>query len=416
MVNKFFFIKGGQERIMFDEARLLEEQGHEVAFFSMKHPENIPNYRYSKYFVDYVDLSNPNNDYSFTEKIKIAKDFIYNKSAKETFKKFIDDFKPDIVHCHGISHQISYSIIDVTNDLKIPVVQTLHDYQIVCPNYMLLLSGKNSCSDYKCIKGKYYNCFYYKCIKDSYPASLLGMAEMYFNRHEKGLINKVSKFIVPSKFLYNIVLNSGIEKEKVFLINNFIDTENIEPEYTSHKYFVYVGRLSKEKGLRTLLNAFHNIPSVKLIIIGKGPIEQTLILDKELNQMENVEFVGYKNKEEINEYLKYCEALILPSEWYENAPVSMLEAFAMGKTVIASNIGGIPEMIKNNYNGYLFLPGSVNDLIIKISNFLNDETIYKKMGKNARDVVVQLYNKEIHLQKLLKLYKLTINEVQANNR
>lgn len=415
MVNKFFFVKGGQERIMFDEAKLLEEQGHEVAFFSMKHPENMPNYSYSKYFIDYVDLSDPNKGYSLVEKLKIARDFIYNESAKEKFKQFIDDFKPDIVHCHGISHQISYSIIDVTTALKIPVVQTLHDYQVVCPNYMLLLSGKELCSNYKCIKGKYYNCLCYKCIKNSYNASLLGMAEMYFNRHKNGLINKINKFIVPSKFLYNVVINSGIEKEKVVLINNFVDIKSTEPEYISHKYFIYVGRLSMEKGLRTLLNAFHNIPTAKIIIIGKGPIEETLIQDKVLNQMENVEFVGYKNKEEINEYLKYCEALILPSEWYENAPVSVLEAFAQGKTVIASNIGGMSEMIKSNYNGYLFLPGSVNDLIIKISNFLNDETIHKKMGRNARAVANQLYNKEIHLQKLLNLYKLTINEVKSKN-
>lgn len=405
LVNKFFFIKGGQESVMFDEAEFLQQNAHQIEFFSMHHPQNKENYEYSKYFVDHVEFSNLGKEYSFIDKLKIAKNFIYNHKSALLFDRFLTDFKPDIIHCHGIAHQLSPSILIVAKHHNIPVVQTLHDYQLVCPNYTFMLSSKEVCINHKCIKGHYYNCLLDKCIKNSYFASCLGMLESYFNQLTKMYIKNIDKFIVPSHFLEQMILDAGINKEKISYIPNFVAPYSGKIELSNNKYFLYIGRLSYEKGLKTLLQVFKDLPEARLKIIGSGPIKEELLRFKEKNQMHNVEFIGFVSRDDIDKYIRSCEALILPSEWYENAPISILEAFSMQKPVVGSNIGGIPEMIKHNYNGYLFQPGNSSDLKEQILKFNNNDTLSQQLGKNAQKYYDEEFNKEKHMKLLLSLYE-----------
>ncbi|MEW5821153.1 MAG: glycosyltransferase family 4 protein [Cyanobacteriota bacterium] len=405
IVNKFFFLKGGQESLMFEEANHLQQNGFEIAFFSMHHPDNDPDYKYSKYFVDHVELSNMGKEYSFLEKIYIATNFIYNHKAAERFKSFLNDFKPDIIHCHGIAHQISPSILKVAKKYNIPVVQTLHDYQLVCPNYTFMLGAEKICVDYKCISGNYYNCLLYQCVKKTYLASFISMLEAYFNRLTGIYIKNVSKFIAPSKFLMQIIINSGIDEDQIVYIPNFVEEYKGSIEISNKRYFLYIGRLSFEKGLKTILNAFKDLSDANLKIIGTGPMETELIEYSLQNNIKNVEFLGFIPRNKIDGYIRACEAIILPSEWYENAPVSIIEAFSMQKPVIASSAGGIPEMVEDGYNGYLFPVSDVESLKFQISRFIDNPDLSLILGKNAYKYYDNNFNKEKHMSKLILLYE-----------
>ena len=405
IVNKFFYLKGGAEAVAFEEAKLLEKRGYEIAFFSMHHPLNPKDYKYDKYFVDYAEFSNVGKEYTLWQKLKLAKRFIYNKQAEINFEEFLNDFMPDIIHFHGIAHQLTPAILYVAKKHNIPVVQTLHDCQLICPNYTLLRKGTIVCNDLKCSNGNYWHCIVHKCVKNSLSASILSTVEMYFNYRNNKYIDLVDKFISPSKFLKNNLIKSGILKDKIVHIPNSINFSEFEPEYSSKGYFLYVGRLSFEKGLYTLLQAFKQVPEARLIIAGTGPLEAELHEFKEKNNINNVEFVGHKAREELKRLLKSSLALILPSEWYENCPMSIIEAFASGKPVIGSNLGGIPEMISSDYNGYQFNYGDVEDLKAKIRNLTNNPALAVKLGKNAEEFVNKYYSMENHMNQLIELYE-----------
>lgn len=404
IVNKFFFLKGGQETLMFQEADMLGNLGHEIAFFSMHHRNNSPDYKYSNYFADYIELSDLGSGFSLNQKLIIAKNFIYNKEVARRFNEFLKDFKPDIIHCHGIAHQLSTSILDIAKEHKIPVVQTLHDYQLVCPNYTFMLSSEKVCAELKCIKGNYYNCILYKCVKKSLPASILSSVEMYINYYKNVYVNTIEKFIAPSHFMYDIMLKSGLIEEKLVYIPNFVSIGDTDMQSQNNHYFLFIGRLSFEKGLLTLLKTFKELPEVKLKIAGTGPLESELKRYQEQNKINNVEFLGFIEGSQIPKYIRNCTAIIIPSEWYENAPMSILEAFSYEKPVIGSQIGGIPEMIIPDLNGYLFIPGDSNDLKKSILKFTQDENLTFKLGKNAKKFVEDKFNKQIHIEKLLELY------------
>lgn len=405
IVNKFFFLKGGQESVMIEEAKLLEKFGHEAAFFSMHHPLNPPDYKYSKYFIDRVELSDPKREYNFLEKLVIAKNFVYNHKAAKNFEAFINDFKPDIIHCHGISHQLTPSILAIAKIYNVPTVQTLHDYQLICPNYSLLLSGKKICKEHNCSNGNYMHCIVNRCVKNSYFASALSSFEMYLNHQNRRYINYIDKFISPSKFLRKTMIESGISEDKVEYLPNFFNIGDFSHDFSDKSYFLYVGRLSQEKGLMTLLKCFKNLPEANLIIVGTGPTEKKLKKYSDKNNIKNVKFAGYKAGSELEELYKHCTSLILPSEWYENAPMSILEAYAYHKPVIGSNLGGIPEMITEGYNGYLFSPGNVDDLQAKISLFIENKNLSYDLGQNACEYVNRYHSGNDHIEKLINLYK-----------
>jgi len=403
-VNKFFFLKGGSEKVMFDEANILEHNGHETAFFSMHHPQNPGNYKYSEYFVDYIELSNIGKEYSLLEKLKIIKNIIYNKQAAVNFEKFINDFKPDIIHCHNISSQISPSILRVAKKYNVPAVITMHDCQFVCPNYLLMKSGVKICEGNNCARGSYIHCFLNKCVKNSYSASLISALQMYFNRFTGSYTEYTDKFISPSNFLRNKVMETGLAKEKTVFIPNFVNIDEYTPEHSNYGYFLYAGRLSFEKGVNTLLNSFKKLPEARLKIAGTGPLEKELVKFTEQNNMNNVEFLGYQTGEALKESFKNCKALIIPSECYENAPMTVVEAFAYGKPVIGSNLGGIPEMVEHNKTGMLFEPKNTSELTNMISELNSTPEKVALLGRQARKKAEKLYNSSFHYEKLMELY------------
>lgn len=401
-VNKFYFINGGAETVCFNTAKLLRGKGHTVSFFSMKDPRNFPT-NDEKYFIENVNYENG----SFGNKLSVSLKLLYSIEAKNKLRILLNDNSPDIAHLHNIYHQISPSVLHVFKKMNIPTVMTLHDYKLVCASYFML---KRSIICEACGFGQYYNCFKGKCVRDSYFKSLLNTLEMYLHHNILHIYNLVDLFISPSVFLKDKLAEKGFTGKIVYL-PNFVKAEEFKPQYNGEENtFVYFGRLLKEKGIHTLIKAVEGL-NIKLNILGEGQFKKHLMDEAKRNNTEHkVNFLGYKQGEQLHNEIRRSIAVIVPSEWYENNPLSILEAFALGKPVIGARIGGIPELVKNNETGLTFQPGNADDLRLRIEDLANNLDKAITMGRNARAFVEQELNEDKHYKTLLKIYEQVINK------
>lgn len=369
---------------MFALLEALKKSRYETAVFSMQDENNLPS-KQDKYFIKKVDLHKFNL-------INIFK-FFYNYDAVKRLKILIQEEKPDIAHLHNIAHQFSPAIITILKKAGIPVVQTLHDYKLVCPNAMLFTKNKH-CE--KCRNGKYYNCFFNKCMKDSWLKSFMGMCEAYlWNRFLK-VYDSVDVFIAPSHYMKDKCVSFGIPKEKIKIIYNFLDFKSEEgiPAFSQEKYILYYGRLSREKGIDTLLQAMEKIkPEIKLKIVGAGPDYRHLEkLIEKAGLKERVSLLGPKYADSLTEIIRNAYAIILPSVWAENMPYCLLEPMAMGKIVVAAEAGGMPEIIRNGKNGFLFPIKDDNVLASRINKL--EQHDFSLIGKEAKKTILNLNSKE----------------------
>jgi glycosyltransferase involved in cell wall biosynthesis len=395
-VNKFYYLRGGSETYFFSLNQLLEENGYEIIPISMKDERNISN-RFEKYFIEHIDYTNMN----ITEKITNSFKLIYSVEAYEKIKKIVREQKPQIAHLHIFQHQFSPSILHALKKCKIPIVNTVHDLKVICPNYQML-NQTGICE--KCKGSKYYNCFKYSCAKDSKINSLVYVLEAYLHKILKSY-SLVDKYICPSNFYKTKLCEFGIKPEKVVHVPNFVDVNAFIPHYEFDNYFLYVGRIAEEKGLMTLIKAMKFVNKSSLILVGTGPYEKELQNEVANLNINNVKFVGYKTGDDLRGIIQKCKFLILPSEWYENCPMSIIEAMAYGKAVIGSDLGGIPELIADNVTGSVFEAGNAEDLAGKINYYLQNENLLINMGREARKRAEKLYDKKTHFEQIKNIYQ-----------
>ena len=411
IVNTYHYLRGGDCRLALGMAELLEGANHEVHFFSMNEEQNLSCLDES-YFVSHIDYRNAIRKKNPIKTAEVALRSIYSTEAKRNIAHMLDDTKPDIAHLHSIRHHLTKSILPELRKRNIPVVWTLHDYKEICPNTSFY-DGKNICE--KCFGGKYSNVIWNRCKKGSLGASLVTYLEAKVNssdRYEKC----VDFYISPSIFLRNKFIEYGYDQKKIIHMPNFMELDEFKPNYKFENYVLFIGRLEREKGLLTLIKGFskrNEHQSVKLKIAGTGSMESELKDYIKQKKVTDIEFVGFKQGQELEELTKKAKAIIIPSEWYENYPYSGLEAMAYGKPIIASQIGGIPEQVEDGVTGFLFESFNENDLAKKIDllNTLSKEEI-EKMGRKAREKVEKVNNKETYLNRIIGIYK----ELIARNR
>jgi len=399
MVNKYYFVKGGSERYLFDLKELLEKNGHEIIPFAMKDENNFQS-EYSQFFVNHVDYDTPFS----VKKLKEAGRLIYSFHARKQIEALIEATKPDVAHLHMIDHQISPSILHSLRKYGIPVVQTMHQYKLVCPNYRFYIEHENKICE-KCLGGKFCQPILTRCHKNSLAASALIATEAYFHHLLKTYKKNVGLFHTPSAFMKQMLVKGGIDENKVehhFLVT-WLDQFPYSPIYED--YFIYLGRLSPEKGVLTLLKAMTRVKRSKLILIGDGPQRAELETFARENLIKNVEFVGYKNKPEVTELMSHASFSVIPSEWYENSPLVIYEAFSMGKPVIGATIGGITEFIQPNKDGLHFTPGSDTQLADCINTLLDNRDKIVEMGKNAREKAEKNFAPEEHYRWISGIYE-----------
>ncbi|UCG34728.1 MAG: glycosyltransferase family 4 protein [Candidatus Omnitrophota bacterium] len=398
LINKFLYPKGGAEKSTLEIGKLLSFKGHEVMFWGMQHPLN-PEYPYKDYFVSRVDFDDPGN---IKDQIISASNVLYSLEAKRNIERLIKIKKPDIVHLNNFAHQISPSILDVFKKYNIPMVMSIRDYKLVCASYLMIAKGK-ICE--ACKRNKYYQCFSKGCVKDSKLKSLLSTIEMYLHHKILHIYDCIDVFISPSKFLKSKVEEMGF-KGRIIYLPNFANTEMFNPEFSwQEDSVVYFGRLSREKGLFTLLKAVKGLEGVSLKIIGEGPIQKELGEKVKKENIRNVYFLGYRKGEDLKNEIRKSKFVVLPSEWYENNPRSIIEGFAFGKSAIGARIGGIPELVKDGETGLTFEAASIEDLRSKIKCLFNNPDKIVKMGKNARLFVERELNPERHYQGLMQVYE-----------
>jgi len=402
LVNKFLYPKGGDAISTVSTGKLLESKGHKVIFWGMDHSEN-PDYPHKDLFVPYVDLNAPTGIF---QQIKASGNLIYSFEARKKIDKLLKIEKPDIVHLNNFAHQISPSILDVFARYRIPTVMTMRDYKLVCPTYSML-SDRRPCE--KCKNGKYYWCFLKKCTKDSYTKSLLNVVEMYLHHKILHIYAKINIFIATSKFLKEKVKEMGLKAEVVYL-PNFLNIDTFKPCYKwREKSLVYIGRLSPEKGLFTLLRAIKGL-NIKLKIFGDGPIKKDLEEKVRKEKIQSVYFLGHKSQDELKDEVIASMAVVIPSECYETFGLAVIEAFALGKPVVGARIGGIPELVRDGETGLTFEPGNEEDLRKKIKYFTKNPGKIIEMGKNSRKFVEKNFNSENHYKELIKIYKLAMSK------
>jgi len=401
LINKFLYPKGGAEISTLTTGKLLSEKGHDVFFWGMKHPAN-PEYPYAEYFVENIDYEGV---LSIKQKISSAFKILYSFEAKNKIEQLVYIIKPDIVHLNNFAHQISPSILHIFKKRNIPTIMTLRDYKLVCPSYSMLADGR-ICES--CKNSRYYYCLIKKCTKGSYAKSLVNTVEMYLNHKVLNSYDLIDIYISPSMFLKNKVKEMGFERDVAYL-PNFINPIEFTPNYGYENEFCYFGRLSREKGLVTLIDAVTGC-DVDLKVIGSGSLEGNLKVKVTNKQINNVKFLGYKTGDELKNEIKKSMAIIIPSEWYENNPRAVLESFALGKPVIGARIGGIPELVMDGKTGYTFEPGNVKDLRDKIEDLKNNPMKISEMGRNARRFVEENFNSEKHYQELIKIYQMAMEK------
>ena len=397
IVSRYLYLKGGAPKAAMDTAKLLTDNGHDVVVWGMDHPENPP-YPHKETFVSNVDY---NAGMSKIQKIKSAWNILYSFEAKKKIKALLAEFRPDIVHLHNFAHQISPSILHPIGKLKIPAVMTLHDYKVVCPATRMYVNDR-PCE--RCKGGKYLNCLKYKCTKDSTAKSLINVIEMYLHHRVLHLYHRIGKYISPSKFLMDKVKEMGLPHEVVHLPNFSFDLlKSVETDVELDNSIVYFSRLADEKGLLTLIDAAKGL-DVQLKIIGDGPLEDTLKAKVADENITNVSLLGYMSGLALETEIRKSTAAVLPSEWYENNPLCVVEAFALGKPVIGADIGGIPELVRDGETGYTFEPRNVEDLRSKIAMIIEDPAKAATMGQTAREFVMQNNDPQRHYQKLMQIY------------
>lgn len=392
MVNKFLYPKGGAETYFLKIGKYLEEQGNEIEYFGMYSEKNTVGNKLNLYTTE-MDFHT-----SKFKKILYPFRILYSFEANKKIKKIIKEFKPDVIHLNNINFQLTPSIIETAYKMKVPIVQTVHDYQMICPNH--LLYNNKICE--KCIKGSKWNCARNNCIHKSKIKSIIGSLEAILYTKILKTYKKVDKFICPSDFLMNKLIEANdIFKDKTISIKNFIELKDV-PKVQKEDYVLYFGRLSEEKGLNIFIETCKELPNIKFKIAGTGPLEN---ICKNIN---NVEFVGFKTGNELEELIAKAEFSVYPSVWYENCPLSILESESLGTPVITANYGGMKELVEDNETGVLVENINKESLKQAIQNLNNNQKLIDKMFENCMNKRKDMISLGQYCDEILKIYNQVI--------
>lgn len=400
-INNFHYRRGGSEAVYFNTAELLKKYGHEVIFFSSKMPDNLP-CEQSKYFVSNI------ND---IPRWKGLHNYFHNREAKAKLEALILAEKPDIAHAHLFWGNISPSIFSVLKKHKIPLIHTAHDYRMVCPAYTFTDIQGSVCE--KCRGQHFYWCAAKRCSKGSALESFVMTAEIYFRNSFYSPVNNLDGVIYVSNFSKqkHLQYNTNFSEVPSLVLYNFVAQSNRHYlAQNERRYFLYFGRLSHEKGLHTLIEAFRQMPEASLKIVGTGPEEKDLIDYVCVNKIANIEFMGFKTGDTLKKLVAEAAFVLVPSEWYENNPMTIIEAYSMGVPVIGAKIGGIPEILPDGKTGFLFAPKDAADLknVVTRASQLNASD-YKAMRDNALQFAADNFDERLHYQKLIDFYEKIIS-------
>ena len=401
LANTYHFRGGGDSTYTFNLADLLRGKGHEVAFFAMKDERNVPDEN-EELFVEPLDFRRLNGRKNLRDCIAVLSRVVYSRENRKRFSRVLDRFKPDIVHLQNIHGHISPSVIFEAKARGVPVVWTLHDYKLICPNTHHLIDVTQQICE-ACAQGRYYHAVLKRCKKGSCLASVMASVEAYAHRLMR-VREGVSRFITPSGFLRERLLRHGdIPEERVIHIPLFIPREISTNGRCDEGYMLFMAKLDSIKGLHVLLDACRLAPQVRVVLAGR--LEGANVREFIGTLPDNAKYVGMKQGDELNRLRSGARAIVLPSVWYENQPFTIIEAFAAGKAVIASNLGGMTELVRDGRRGILVPPGDAHALAEAMQRMTSNAQEAERMGQNAQRYASREHAAEVHYERLLKIYR-----------
>lgn len=398
---------------MFNVQDALTAEGHQVIPFSIHYPMNVAS-EYSGYFVPPLDES---GSVYFSEHksglktyLKTIERLFYSKEVERALLRLVDDVKPDVAYVLHYLRKLSPSVLAALKKRKVPIVVRLSDYQMLCPQAHCL---RDDLPCEKCVSGSLMPSIRHKCVKGSAVASILNFAATKYH-FAKGYFEYIDRFVVTNEFAKSMMLKGGFSENRLEVIPTFVVVS--QAAYVRNKdadYVTYVGRLDPTKGVDVLIRAFMLMYDMvvsgrlKLVIIGEGAKDyvdqlKAMVLARGLGA--RVEFTGRLRKDEVDEYLASSLLSVVPSRWYENLPNSVLESYAAGTPVVASNIGSLPELVIAGQTGELFEAGNAEDLAQKLSELTQDRARLVSMGAACKRMVESKYSRKAHLSKLESLF------------
>ncbi len=370
LVHNFYQQHGGEDAAALADESLLQDNGHEVILYT-RHNEEIRANKWSDH-------------------VLLAPSMIHSRQTVRDIQELILTNRPDVAYIHNTFPLISPSIYHVLHSLGIPTVQVMHDFRFFCPNGWFYIQN-HVCE--KCKGGNYFHAVRNRCYRESYLASLLSASIVAGARYGGGL-DKISAFLCPTEFSRKKLLEAGIPGDRIFVRPHFFDGSSVVPRPGAGSYVLYLGRLSSEKGIWTLLRTFEQLRHVNLKVVGTGPLEHELRRYVEERDLENVEIVGFKSGEEKWDLILKCSFAVVPSECYETFCLVVLESYAAGKPVVGSRLGSLPYLIDDGETGLLFEPGSTDELKEKITSLLARPIEIEEMGRRARNLLLTRYRAE----------------------
>lgn len=384
-IHNYYQVPGGECAVVGAERELLESDGHTVCQFTRES----------------ADI----NRYDAAGKIKMLVRIPWNRVAAESLTRTIRRFRPDVAHIHNLYPLLSPSVFDALERERVPAVQTHHNFRFFCPNGLFFINGR-ICD--ACTKS-YFACVRHRCIKDNHLLSALYALAVYQGWRRGVFAGKIARHIALNPFFAERLARSGIPNSTIRICGNYI-TAFAERDSEKEDYFLYLGRLSPEKGLFTLLESAKTV-AAKVKIAGTGPLEQEMRRFIRIHQLRNVEVLGYVEGERKSELLRRCIALVVPSECYENFPISVVEAQAEGTAVLASRIGGLPTVVSDEETGYLFEPGNAEELARLMNKMAERPDLVETLSCQSLERAKALFTPESHLEQLLQIYAEAVQAV-----
>lgn len=393
-INKFLYRRGGAERYLFDVAAELARRGHEVSFFGVAHADNVP--------LEQNRFYPPDRDFSAGRgSLRTALAAVWSREAARKLAAYVERVKPRVAHLHNTAYHLTPAIIPVLADAGVATVMTQHDYNLLCPNHYFY-SRHEPC--YRCAEGHYMACITRRCVKGKLAPSLVGY---YAHRvaRRRGVYRRLNRIIVQSRFMFDKLVRAGYDESRLVYMQ---PANAVRPAKVTrrHSHFLYAGRLAAEKGIDVAIAAVARSvdPAVVLRIAGDGPEGPRLRRLAEALPPGRVEFLGRLDADAVAGEMTAARAIVIPSVWPENTPAVIVEALATGTPVVASRIGGVPEMIADGVEGMLFEPGDVAALAGILERLARDPAAARKMGAAGRLRFARHFDFGRHVDGLEEIY------------
>ncbi len=384
---------GGAETMLVLTATLLREAGHEVEPFAVAGPRTLP--------AATSPAFPPAAGAAARTRAGEAVAGVWSRRAFTALTRLVDDWRPDVVHVHHVYERLTLSVLDALRRRGVPTVMTLHDYKPVCPNYRLY-AGDAPCT--RCLSGRYAQVVRHRCLEGSRWRSVAAAADAYLGR-ARDVYGGVSAFVAPSAFLRDRVVEGGLPPERLHVLPNPVLAAGApRGEPAPGDPVLFAGRLVAEKGPATLLDAARLLPpGVRVRIVGSGRLEAEVRARVAVQGLP-VDLAGPTDPAGVAAQLRSAACAVVPSLWWENCPMVVLEAGAQGVPVVASAVGGVPELVADGETGLLVPPGDARALAAALTRLAGDPAEAAAMGKAAWERVRDRHDPADHVDALLGLY------------